>query len=86
MSEKDPPTEIETLARNMVDEREIKLASRLALLMNKPGWCAAHLIHGILPVYHENRITLEPRMTYRIFTMYMSIRRGAVKNSLTVHL
>lgn len=56
---------IKTLARKMLDKRELELAVRFAKLMAESGKAIDPLILDILPTYYEGNQTLEPRAVYR---------------------
>lgn len=72
-----PSTEIELLAKRMLSDRELKLAVHLASLQEKPDYRATYLIRQIIPVYHKNRQTLEPRAIYRLLYYVDSYSGGA---------
>lgn len=50
----------------MLTDKELKLALHLANLMQKADYRATYLIRQIIPVYHKNRQTLDPRGVYRL--------------------
>jgi hypothetical protein len=77
------PTEIEILAKKILDEEEIKLASRLSTLMKISPSKASSLMRDILPVYHKNLVTHEPRMIYRYLYYVEDYSRGAQLRRLT---
>lgn len=60
---------IERLAHEILDERELRLASHLSMLLSNSRWDAGSLIEDILPVYCEKRgdslYTLDPDSIYR---------------------
>lgn len=70
-------TEIEILAKRMLDEKELKLAFHLAMLMKKSPAKARTLMREILPIYHRNLDTLEPRAIYRHLYYMDDYSRGA---------
>jgi hypothetical protein len=47
------PTQVELLAHDVLDERELRLAAHLSLLLGDPERDAAPLIEEILPIYLE---------------------------------
>lgn len=62
-------TSISQLASEILDERELQLAKRLAFLLDDDKWDAASLIESIIPVYWE-RVdewdqTLDPENVFR---------------------
>jgi hypothetical protein len=62
-------TAITRLASEVLDERELQLAERLAFLLDDDKWDAASLIESIIPVYWERvdewEQTLDPDNVFR---------------------
>ena len=77
-----PSTEIELLAKKLLGEREFRLALHLAGLMERPDYRATYLIRQIIPVYHKNRQTLEPRGVYRLLYYVDTYSTGGHKRRL----
>ena len=58
-------SKIELLAHQILDEREIKLALRLTLLLGDPQWDSGSLISDIIPQYWEGARSIDPQFIYR---------------------
>ena len=65
-------SDIETLAKGILNSREIAVATRFAKLMEDSGQAIEPLILDIMPVFYHGDQTLSPRTIYRTL-MYLHI-------------
>jgi hypothetical protein len=84
-------SEIERLAFDLLDQRELQLANHLSLLLGDDKWDAGPLVEEILPVYWEKvgdiLQNLQPGNIYRpLYYIHKWSSEGDFKNSTRAYM
>ena len=84
-------SEVEQLAFDLLDQRELQLAKHLSLLLGDDKWDAGPLVEEILPVYWEKvgdiLQNLEPGNIYRpLYYIHKWSSEGDFKNSTRAYM